>query len=176
MNISIIAAMGRNRELGFGNQLPWHLPDDLKRFKALTTGHVIVMGRKTYEAIGRPLPNRTNVVITRNKGFSAHGCVVVNSMEDAIKTAETSRSSVGANSANTANSADEIFVIGGAEIYKLALPFANRMYLTHVDADMNADVYFPEFNEKEWRIVKTEPHARDEKHPYSFVFKVYERV
>lgn len=172
MNISIIAAVGRKRELGFGNKLPWHLPDDLKRFKALTRGYAVVMGRKTYQAIGRPLPERTNIIITRNKDFTAPGCVVVGSMEEAIAAAEKTNGDAGGGAAESG----EVFVIGGAEIYKLALPLANKMYLTHVDADMDADVYFPEFNEKEWRVGATEPHGADEKHPHSFIFKIYERI
>ena len=158
--ISLIAAMGKNRELGFGNKLPWHLPDDLKRFKALTRGHAIIMGRKTYEAIGRPLPERKNIVITRNRDYVAPGCIVVASMEDAIK---------------EAGDDNEIFVIGGAEIYKLALPYADRMYLTLVDAEIPADVFFPEFDESGWVITKTEPHGTDEKHQWPYVFKVYEK-
>lgn len=158
--ISLIAAMGRNRELGFGNKLPWHLPDDLKRFKKLTRGHTVIMGRKTYESIGKPLPERKNIVVTRDPSYRAAGCVVVNSMADALREA-------GADSEN--------FVIGGAEIYALALPFADKIYLTAVDAERPADAYFPEFEEKQWRITKTEPHQADEKHIYPFVFKIYEK-
>lgn len=165
MKISIIAAMGTNRGLGFGNKLPWYLPDDLKRFKKLTDGHAVVMGRKTHESIGRPLPNRRNIVVTRNRGYKAEGCLVVGSMEEAIRAAEN----------NATDNDDEIFVIGGAEIYALALPVASRMYLTFVDANVPADVFFPKFDEREWRIVSTENHDQDEKHPYAFVWNVYER-
>ena len=159
--VSMIGAMGRNRGLGFGNKLPWHLPDDLKRFKELTKGHAVIMGRKTFGSIGRPLPDRKNIIITRDPHYSAPGCTVVNSMEAALK---------------EAGDEGEVFIIGGAEIYMLGLPFADKMYLTFVDAAPNADAYFPEFNEGEWRIVQSEPHSADGKHSYSFVFKVYERV
>ena len=165
MKISIISAMGRNRGLGFGNKLPWHLPDDLKRFKELTSGHMVIMGRKTYESIGRPLPNRENIIITRNPVYKADGCVVVGSMEDALREAAVAEE----------NRNDEVFIIGGAEIYALGLPYADKMYLTFVDADVPMDAFFPEFDETEWEVAKTERHEKDEKHPYSFVFKVYEK-
>lgn len=152
--------MGKDRELGAKNALLWHLPDDLKRFKAITSGHAIIMGRKTFEAIGKPLPQRKNIVITRQPDYKAEGCVVVSSLEAALK---------------TAGEDSEVFIIGGGEIYKLALPVANKMYLTFVDANVPADTFFPKFNENEWRLVREEPHMKDEKHPYSFVFKLYER-
>jgi len=160
--IVLMAAMGRNRELGFGNKLPWHLPDDLKRFKEITRGHSIIMGRKTYESIGKALPERKNIVVTRNAGYQAPGAVVVGSIEEAFKEA--------------GNGGDEdVFVIGGGEIYKLALPYADRMYLTFVDAEIPADTYFPEFNENEWRVTDAVPHEADEKHAHRFVFKTYEK-
>lgn len=158
--ISLIAAMGRNRELGLANKLPWHLPDDLKRFKKLTRGHTVIMGRKTYESIGKPLPERKNIVITRDPSYRAAGCAVVNSMEDALREA-------GADSEN--------FVIGGAEIYALALPFADKIYLTAVDAERQADAYFPKFEGEQWRVITTEPHQADGEHIYPFVFKIYEK-
>jgi dihydrofolate reductase len=161
MKVSLIAAMGENRELGLDNRLPWHLPDDLKRFKAITKNHAVIMGRKTYESIGKPLPNRKNIIVTRNKNYKAEGCTVVNSIEEAI---------------NEAGDDHEVFVIGGSEIYAAALPRADKMYLTFVATSLAADARFPEFNEKEWRILGEEPHARDEKHPHSFVYKVYERI
>jgi dihydrofolate reductase len=158
--VSIIEAMGNNRELGFKNKLLWHLPDDLQRFKELTRGHTVIMGRKTYDSIGRPLPERKNIIITRNPDYEAPGCTFADSMEAALAEAKDD---------------PEIFIIGGAEIYKLALPYADRLYLTLVDAQPEADVFFPEFNESEWQLIKTEPHGKDEKHPYSFVFKIYEK-
>jgi dihydrofolate reductase len=159
-NISLIAAMGKDRELGFGNKLPWHLPDDLKRFKALTKGHAVVMGRKTYESIGMPLPERKNIIVTRDINYSAPGCLVVHSIEEALSAAGDDK---------------EIFIIGGGEIYALALPLANKMYLTFVDVKIKANVFFPDFDESEWRVTKTESHERDLKHEYPFVFKIFER-
>jgi dihydrofolate reductase len=167
MTISLIAAMGRKREIGLGSKLPWHLSDDLKRFKALTRGHAVIMGRKTYDSLGKPLSDRKNIVITKSKDFHADGCEAVGSMEEALARATGPDGDA---------SEDEVFVIGGAEIYRLALPYANKMYLTFVDASPEADKYFPEFNEKEWRVAREEPHGRDEKHPHSFVFREYERV
>jgi dihydrofolate reductase len=161
MNVSLFAAMGKNRELGFGNNLPWHLPDDLKRFKEFTRGHAVIMGRKTHESIGRALPDRKNIIITRNADYQAPGCIVVNSLPAAFAAAEND---------------PEIFVIGGGEIYKLALPYADKLYLTSVDTEREADTFFPEFDEKEWSIIKEESHPADEKHLYSFVFRIYERV
>lgn len=159
--IAIIAAMDSNRGLGFGNKLPWHLPDDLKRFKELTQGHPVIMGRKTYESIGRALPERENIIITRNADYKAQGCTVVDSIKEAIAEAQKSD--------------DNVFIIGGAEIYKLGLPFVDTLYLTFVDVDVSADVFFPEFDENEWSVVKEEPHPADPKHPYSFTFRVYEK-
>jgi len=159
-NLSIIAAIGKNNELGLDNKLPWKLPDDMKRFRELTKGHAVIMGRKTYESIGRPLPDRKNIVITRRADYKADGCTVVGSIEDAIK---------------AAGDDTEPFVIGGSEIYDLAMPFANKLYLTFVDAEPDADVYFPEVDVKEWQFVSKEEHAEDEKHAYPFTFAVYKK-
>ncbi len=158
--ISIIAAIGKNRELGFKDKLLWRLPDDLKRFKKITTGHAIVMGRKTYETIGRPLPDRKNIVITRNDAYLAPGCIVVSSLDEAIE---------------AAGGDSEVFVMGGGEIYALALASADRMYLTFVDAATPADTFFPEFNAADWKLVSEEPHAADDRHAYPFVFRIYDR-
>lgn len=131
--ISIIAAIGKTtRAIGKNNQLLWKIPEDLKRFKALTSGHLIIMGRKTFESIGRPLPNRTNIIITRNKNFTATGCLIFNSLETALKKAGEADN-------------QEIFIIGGAEIYKQALPLADKLYLTTVESDVEGDAFFPEY-------------------------------
>ncbi len=160
MIVSLIAIMDKGRGLGFENKLSWHLPDDLKRFKATTKGHAIIMGRKTFESIGRPLPDRKNIIITRNANYSAPGCIVAHSIEEALKEARDE---------------SEVFIIGGAEIYTLSLPYANKMYLTFVDAEIPADAYFPEFNEGEWNVVAIKTHGKDEKHPYEFSYKEYEK-
>jgi dihydrofolate reductase len=130
--ISIIAAIGKNRELGKDNKLLWHIPEDFKRFKTLTSGHIVIMGRKTFESIGRPLPNRTNYIITRNKDYKAVGCQVFNSLEEVIGDSKLT---------------EEIFVIGGAEIYKQAIKYADKLCLTLVDKEYSdADAFFPDYS------------------------------
>lgn len=162
--ICIMAAMGKKWELGNRNKLPWHLPDDLKRFREITRGHPIIMGRKTYESIGKVLPERKNIIVTRNPEYSVPGGTVVGSMEDAFQEA---RKDKGTN--------EDIFVIGGGEIFKLALPYADKMYLTFVDGEIPADTYFPEFNEDEWQVTDAILHAADDRHAFPFIFKTYER-
>lgn len=167
MTLALIAAYAQNRVVGINNQLPWHLPEDLKYFKRVTTGKAVIMGRKTYESIGRPLPNRTNIVITHNPDFSAPGIVVVNSLQAAIDHAEN---------VNTINGEDEIMVIGGAAIYELALPMADRLYLTHVHAEVEGDAYFPEVDFADWKQVAKEDYAASETNPYDYSFAVYEKA
>jgi len=158
--VSLIVAMAKNRVIGVNNTLPWHLPADLKHFKALTMGHHIVMGRKTYESIGMPLPGRTSVVVTRNANYSVPGVVVVNSLAAAITACGNDK---------------EIFVIGGAELYRQAIALADRIYLTEIDADIPGDAHFTELDGKLWQETGRVSHAPDEKnlHPYHFV--VYDR-
>jgi len=139
MSVSIIAAIGKNRELGKGNDLIWHFRDDMKFFKETTTGSTVIMGRKTFESLPKALPNRRNIIISRNKGFKAAGAEVVGSVEKALKAAEN----------------DEIFVIGGGRIYEQFLPLADKLYLTEIDAECaDAEVYFPEFDKKQYRRKK----------------------
>lgn len=158
--ISLIAALDRNGAIGKGNALPWHLPDDLKRFKALTLGKPVLMGRKTAESLGRALPKRTNLVLTRSGAVPFDGMRAVASLEDALAL-------VGG---------DELAVIGGGEIYALALPIATRMHLTRVDTDVDgADAFFPDFDEAQWRVVAVEAHAADERHAHAFAFVDYVR-
>lgn len=160
--ISIIVATSKNGVIGHLNKLPWYLPRDLKHFASLTTGHTALMGRKTYESIinrlGHPLPNRKNVILTNQKNFQAPGCTVVNSWEEAME--------------QTAG--EEVFVSGGAEIYKIALPHTDRIYLTLVDMISDGDVFF-EFDESKWQAVSEEFHAKDEKNPYDCTFITYDR-
>ncbi len=139
--ISIIAAIGKNRELGKNNKLLWRIPEDLKRFKKLTQNHAVIMGRKTYESIGRPLPNRTNIIISRNRGWTPDGCLVADSIETAINLAKKTI-------INNLSSIikDEIFIIGGGQIYKEALPYADKLYLTVVDGTAEADTFFPDYS------------------------------
>lgn len=154
--INIIVAADENNTIGKDNDLIWHLPDDLKFFKQKTSGHPVIMGRKTYESLGRPLPNRTNVIITRDRDYQADGCVIVHSLEEAL----------------SAVNGDEIFIIGGAEIYKQALPITDRVYLTRVHSTFEGDRFFPELGD-EWQEVGSVLHPIDEKHVHAFTFKTY---
>jgi len=157
--ITLIAAVAQNGVIGIANRLPWHLPADLRHFRAMTQGHSIIMGRRNYESIGRPLPERDNIVVTRNADYVAPGCRVVRSLEQAIDVA----------------GGDEVFVIGGAEIYRQALPIADRLVITEVHADVPGDVMFPTFPASDWHEVARERHDRDGRHAHDFSFVTYER-
>jgi dihydrofolate reductase len=157
--VSLIVAMAQNGVIGRDNALPWRLPEDLKRFKAFTLGKTLLMGRKTYESIGRPLPGRANLVLTRDRSFLAPGVVVVHSVEEALAHAAS----------------NELVAIGGAEIYRLVLPFARRLYLTHVHADVPGDTYFPDFDPTQWADVEWRMHPADEQHAYPLTFVTLER-
>jgi dihydrofolate reductase len=166
MIVSMIAAMAENRVIGKNNDLPWKLPDDMKYFMETTKGHHCIMGRKNYDSIPekfRPLADRTNIVVTRQQNFSAPGCTVVNSLESALEIAAE-------------NSEPETFVIGGADIYRLGLPYANRLYLTEIKAPVAGDIFFPLFDKKEWKEISRVPHDADERHKYAFDFVVYEKI
>ena len=160
VRVSLIAAMAENRVIGVNNTLPWRLPADLKHFRRLTTGHHVIMGRRNYESIGKPLPDRTNIVVTRNPSYCAPGCLVKHSFEDALASAQND---------------PEVFVIGGAEIYRQALEHADRMYLTLVHAHIPGDTYFPPFDQSHWQEVSRERHEPDEKNPHACTFLVYDR-
>ena len=159
-HVSLIVAMARNRVIGSNNTLPWHLPADLKHFRGLTMGHHIVMGRKTYESIGKPLPGRTSVVVTRNPDYAAPGAIVVNSLQAAFAACSNDT---------------EIFVIGGAELYRQAITLADRIYLTEIAADIRGDAYFPEFDPGEWVEVSRETHSQSEPQPLVYHFVAYHR-
>ena len=158
--ISLIVAMAQNGVIGRDNSLPWRLPEDLKRFRAFTLGKPILVGRKTFESIGRPLPGRTNLVLTRDRGWFAPGVIVVHSVEEAL-------AQVG--------SGQELVVVGGAEIYRFVLPFARRIYLTHVHADVPGDITFPEFDPTQWADVEWTSQPADESHAYPLTFVTLER-
>jgi len=158
--VSLIVAMANNRVIGINNTLPWHLPADLKHFRNLTMGHHIVMGRKTHESIGKPLPGRTSVVVTRNPAYSAPGVIAVNSLEAAI---------------SACGDDNEIFVIGGAELYLQAIALADRIYMTEIDADIHGDAHFPEFKRSEWLELSRETHSQLEPQPLQYQFVVYHR-
>lgn len=157
-NIIQIAAAAENNALGKDNQLLWHLPDDFKRFKELTTGHFIILGRKTFESFPKPLPNRTHVIITRNKNFNAEGCIVVNSIAQAIDETPINQ---------------DVFVIGGAEIYKQSLEYCNKIELTRVHENFDADAFFPEINGDKWQLISSIYHPKDEKHLIDFTFQTF---
>jgi dihydrofolate reductase len=152
--------MAKNRVIGANHKIPWHLPNELKLFKSLTMGHHIVMGRRTYDSIGRLLPGRTTVVVTRQRGYDVPGAVVVHCVEDALAAAAGD---------------DEIFVIGGAELFRETLPIADRLYLTVVDAEPEGDTFMPEFDLDEWQEVQAESFAPDGKHAYGYRFSILER-
>ena len=160
MTVTIIAALGQNRVIGKDNRMPWHIAEDLRRFKALTLGHTVVMGRKTFESIGKTLPGRDNIVITRSHAFTAPGCRVVHSLAEALTAAQL---------------AGEVFVIGGAEIYALALPLADRLQLTEVDAAIDGDAYFPDFDRSAWREVSRKPGSTAGPDRLRYDFVTYER-
>lgn len=166
MIISMIAALSRNRVIGKNNDLPWKLPDDMKFFMEKTKGHHAIMGRKNYDSIPqkfKPLPQRTNIVVTRQKNFIAPGCIVVDSLTKGLTLAEE-------------NNEPETFIIGGAEIYKLGLPHAHRLYLTEIDALIEGDTYFPYFDKDQWSETSRFHHDKDERHAYSFDFVTYDKT
>lgn len=161
-NITIIVAVSENQVIGKDNDLIWHLSDDLKRFKALTSGHTIIMGRKTFESFPKPLPNRTHIVITRQKNYTApDGVIIVNSIEEALKNVKSDPNP---------------FIIGGGEIYRQALPFADTIELTKVHHHFKGDTFFPELNKTEWEKVKEELHQKDDRHAYAFSFITYKKL
>ncbi len=160
MKISLIVAASANGVIGADGELPWHLPDDFRYFKQVTMGKPIVMGRRTWESIGRPLPGRQNIVVTRQRDFEAAGTTVVDSPEAAVATADET---------------DELMIIGGGEIYRRFLPIAHRVYLTRVEVDVEGDTFFPALDDAEWRLASTESHPADERHAWAFEFRVYER-
>jgi dihydrofolate reductase len=162
----MIWAMAENRVIGRNNKLPWHLPNDLKYFKRLTTGKPVIMGRKTFDSIGKPLPNRSNIVITRDTSFQADGVKVTHTIDDALALAEA-QCLVSGN--------DEVIVMGGAEIYRLGLPKAHRLYITFVHAEVPGDAYFPEFDLTAFSEVSREDFAADGPNPYDYSFCVFDR-
>jgi dihydrofolate reductase len=152
--IAIIVAMARNRVIGIDNTLPWHLPEDLKHFKALTMGHHMIMGRKTYESIGRPLPGRTTVIVSRDPGYRVAGCLTASSLDEALA---------------ACGDDPEVFFVGGAAIYAQAMPYAQRLYLTEIQVDVAGDAHFPEFDPADWRETARECHSNATGLAYCFL-------
>lgn len=161
MKIAMIAAMAKNRVIGLDNDMPWHLPDDLKFFKAMTTGKPVIMGRKTFESIGsKPLPNRPNYVISRQSDFDANGANVFTSVEAVL--AELSDQ-------------DEVIIMGGGQLYKMMLPKADKLYLTLIDTEIKGDTLFPDWTKMAWNELSREHHSKDERHSFAFDFVVLEK-
>lgn len=156
--IALVAALTRNRVIGRDGGMPWHLPADLRHFRRLTRGQTVVMGRKTYASIGRPLPDRVNIVVTRDRQFAAPGCEVVHSVAALL------------------GDGRPLYVIGGAELYRAFLPHADRMHLTRIHADLPGDTFFPAYDERAWRLTSAEAHPRDERNAYDLTFETYERI
>lgn len=159
-NLFIIAAMDKNQVIGKNNTLPWHLPADLKHFKKVTMGKPIIMGRKTFESIGKPLPGRQNIILTRDKNYHATGCSIIHSIDEINKHTD----------------AEEIFVIGGSEIFNQLLPFAQKLYLTFIDAQFDGESYFPKWQKNEWHEIYREDHLADEQNKYNYSFVTYEKL
>jgi dihydrofolate reductase len=154
----LIAATSLNNALGKDNKIIWHLPDDFKRFKELTSGHYIIMGRKTFESFPKPLPNRTHVVITRQENYHPESCIVVNSIEDAFAICPKD---------------EDVFLIGGAEIYELGLPYVDKIELTLINETFEADAFLPEIDFSKWELIQEEFHLKDEKHAHEFSFQTF---
>ena len=166
-SLAIVVAMATNRAIGKDNQLLWHLPEDLKYFKRITMGKPMIMGRKTFESIGRPLPGRVNIVVTRQSDWQRDGVRVVPSIENAIKVAEAQAFIDGV---------DEIMMIGGAELYTATLPLADKIYLTRVDADIEGDAFFPDINENQWQETSRKTFSSSATNPYNYAFCVLEKI
>ena len=159
MKISISCAMGENRVIGINNQLPWHLPNDLKHFKKITLHKPIIMGRKTFESIGKPLPDRENIIVTRDKNYTAPNCIVVHSLEEALDQIE----------------APEVIIIGGAKMYEQALRIATTLYITIIHQAFQGDTFFPEINQDDWKEIAREDYEADEHNDYDYSFVTLNR-
>jgi dihydrofolate reductase len=161
MVVSLVAAASDNNVIGKNNALPWRMPADMKFFKNLTMGHTVIMGRKTFESMGKPLPGRKNVIITRNRGFKAQDCIVTDSISEALR---------------LCNNEGEVFIVGGSEIYKQVIKNADKIYLTRIHGMFDGDAYFTDIHEDEWKESKRTEFAADEKNPYSYAFVEYVRI
>jgi len=159
-HISILVAMASNHTIGIDNTLPWRIPEDLKHFKALTMGHHMIMGRKTFDSIGRPLPGRTTVVVTRNPELQIEGCIVAHTLEEALAACAGD---------------DEIFIVGGAELYAQALPLTDRLYFTEIRQEVAGDAHFPDFDRNEWQEIARECRSQTEPQPLEYHFVTYRR-
>lgn len=163
MIVSAIVATAKNNVIGKNNDIPWYLPADLKYFKKTTLNHHIIMGRKSFQSIGKPLPKRTNIVITRNPFFIASNCIMSTSVEEALSIAQD-------------NGETEAFIIGGGQIYELSKSYWDKLYLTEVDLEVDGDIFFPQLNQDEWKLISSEHHEPDEKNEHPYTFKIFERI
>lgn len=163
MIVSAIFAVSENNVIGKGNDLPWRMPADLKHFKNITMGHPVIMGRKSFDSIGRPLPGRHNIVVTRDRNFRAEGVSVVHSLREAVEIAGADRP-------------EEVFIIGGAQIYKKAFPYCDRLYMTRIHTETEGDVFLPEVDFSAWKLISEEKHLPDEKNIHDYTFRIYERI
>lgn len=161
MPIALIVAMGENRVIGKDNQLPWHMPADLKHFRELTLHKKILMGRKTYTSIGKPLPHRTNMILTHDKNFTAPECIILHSLKEVLE---------------HVNAEEEFMIIGGTQIFEMFLPLAQKIYLTLIRHNFEGDAYFPEYSSQEWKTVSCESHKADEKNLFDYDFLTLEKV
>jgi len=159
MLLSIIVAMDNNKLIGKNNQLPWRLPADLAFFKKITSNNTVIMGKKTYDSIGKPLPNRRNIIITRNKNLKIDNCEIFNSIDQAIN----------------ATKKEKVFIIGGANIWQQTLDKVSRLYITQIEAEFEGDTYFPKYDENNWQEINSESHLPDEKNPYKYHFKTFDK-
>ena len=162
MIVSTIGATAKNNVIGKDNDIPWYLPADLKYFKKMTLNHHIIMGRNCYESIGKCLPKRTNMILTRNPFYIVSNCYVLDSLEEALKIAEE-------------NGEEEVFIIGGAQIYELGMKYTNKLYLTEVELEVEGDIIFPEINMDEWKLLSEEAYEADEKNKHNYTFKIFQR-
>lgn len=163
MLVSAIVAVAKNRVIGKDNNIPWYLSTDLKFFKRTTLDHHVIMGRKSFQSIGKPLPKRTNIIVTTNPFFIASGCITAHSIEEALEIAFD-------------NQQEEVFVIGGAQIYEISLPYLDKLYYTEVDAEPEGDVFFPELDWSEWKLTSNKPFPKGEKDDHAFNIKVFEKI
>lgn len=164
MIISAIAAVSKNNVIGKNNEVPWYLPADIKFFKNTTLNHHVIMGRKTLDSIVNPLPKRVNIILTRDPFFVATNFIVVHTIEEALEIAEN-------------NGEEEVFILGGAEIYKLSMSYLDKLYLTEVDVEVpDGDTFFPEVDWKDWKLISQEPHQPDDKNEFAYNFKIYKRI
>jgi dihydrofolate reductase len=162
MIISAIAAIAKNNVIGYNNDIPWNMPKDMKFFMRTTTGHHIIMGRKNFESLGRPLPRRTNIVITRNPFYISTGCIIVHSLEEALSVAKE-------------NGEEEVFIIGGGIVYDQAMDYLDKIYLTEIDIEVEGDVFFPQVDETIWKETSAKVSPANEKNKADMIFKVFER-